>query len=144
MKTWSLGLGALVAVLALGACGGGSRPTPNTNPCVGYGALAAPPKMLYPPDGATSVPDGNFSLVLSRSAQSVQIAAGGKTVVALPVPVPNPLPTPNATPAPGITPGAFAVPPLHAATMYSVYADYGPPAPGCGDLTQPVGSFTTR
>ena len=102
--------------------------------------------MLYPEDGASGVPDGNFPLVLSYKffGNSLALEVGGSIAVPslMPTPVPSPLPSPAATPLPIFTPAAYAVPQLQSATTYSVVA-ISSPSP-CFPSQESIGTFTTK
>ncbi len=79
-------------VAAPGACAGGSRPNALPDIC----ALGArPPSLMYPADGATNVPDGNFVLVIDENATGGFLAIGGNAVTPTlaPTAVPSPLPS---------------------------------------------------
>jgi hypothetical protein len=142
---------ALCAPLVAGC--GGSGQTPSGVPCpqgiVGSSDVPASPQLLYPIDGARSVPDGNFSLVfafyakaefhgasrrLQNSVSVVQASAYGTP--------PNPLPSPIATPRPNwnVYLGS-SVPALLPNTTYSVTATTGT-APCSSQVT--YGTFTTK
>lgn len=100
--------------------------------------------LVYPSDGATGVPDGNFRLVVSGGSQTIDLAIG--TAIALtnlaptgPVPVQSP-------PGNGF---GYAVPALKSLTTYSVMAFVA--RSGCYDpntvssmLLASIGSFTTQ
>lgn len=133
----------LCGVAALTACGG-----PRVGGCLAIGTYVAP-YMVYPMSGATTLPDGNFTLVLSSSASPVQLDIGTMTVVTSlsGAPVPSPLPSP-AAPGVVLNPAGYSVGSLQPATTYTVVA----PAvfsPGCGESSRPpqmrtTGTFTTK
>jgi hypothetical protein len=102
--------------------------------------------MMFPENGATAVPDGNFTLVLSwQYGTRLDLDAGGTVAVQglNAVPVPGPLPSPSATAPPNSTPVAYAVPGLHANTTYAVVGHFAV-TNGCSTYDMPVGSFTTQ
>lgn len=136
----------LVCVSLLAACGGSTqnRVGPPGIPCA---VPLPPPAMLYPMNGATNVPDGNFTLVYAFIyGKSVSLVPATATlpVSVVPTAVPSPLPSPAATPEPGHVPVAFAVPSLQSHTTYSVYSLFTPLDMSCTPASGLVGSFTTE
>jgi hypothetical protein len=128
-------------VLPLCACGGaGAKP-----PC---GPNGLPPAtLLYPINGATNVPDGNFSMVMSFQYGFVSLAPanGGTPVSVSPTAVPSPLPSPSATPEPGFTPYAVSVTALQSGTTYTVLSSFPNDVDvPCTPVTVKIGSFTTQ
>jgi len=127
--------------LALGACGG----TPSELHGGLCGVAPAPPQMTYPQSGATGVPDGNFTLVITAKT-TVSLAINGRVVIAN---VPSnglpPSPAPTQGPIGGY---GYVVPALHAATTYQVVVLW--PQSGCSETAQPnvgpqtIGTFTTQ
>lgn len=136
-----IGFVGAISALTLSACGATTGPSPET--C----ALAPmPPALVYPLDGGTNVPDGNFTLVLTQSAAHVSLEISNVVAVAdlQSAPIPNPIPSPASTASPG---AAYAVPVLRPSTTYEVFGVY--PLGGChpSDYTpppSPIGSFTTK
>ena len=135
---------ALLAGMLLANCGGGVAAVRNLE-CQGYATLPALPEMQYPVNGATNLPDGNFTLVLAfTSGEGLELTSSGAASIALTTAtVPNPLPTPNATHPPNSTPAGYAVGALAAHTLYTVTATFAQPA-GCPNLTGNIGSFTSQ
>ncbi|MGD0051012.1 MAG: hypothetical protein ABSD03_04220 [Vulcanimicrobiaceae bacterium] len=122
----------LAATIALAACSGAT--TPPENRCVPI-VIPAPPKMVYPANGATGVPDGNFTLVLTYGfGSSLTLSATGAPTVT----------TSGVTTLPN---GAgYAVPALQPATTYTVTGSVViSPGPGCGNSTSTMvfGTFAT-
>lgn len=148
-------LSALAASSVLTGCGGAARPAPaqTFSVCAAQPAAAAvlvPPQLVYPLNGATNVPDGNFTLVLSTTNIAPQGAVSlaiDNAIVLLnvaPTAIPSPLPSPAASAPPG---SAYAIPALNAATTYQVIDSI--PQTGCFTTPPPIypgviGSFTTR
>jgi len=112
--------------------------------------------LVYPINGATSVPDAPTSIVFERDpgallsgAQLVLTPPSGPPVVSGSMgPAPSPLPTPNASPAPGAILAGFTVPALAAGTLYKVsfngtYVADLAPCLGQNPITG-TGSFTTQ
>jgi hypothetical protein len=132
----------LLLASALVACTSGA----GTAPVVGCAQLTvvAPPPLLYPVNGATGLPDGNFNVILGYAYGSLALTAPDGTVVpaASPVPAPSPLPSSPVTPSPSSTPVAYPVPALKATTSYTMIGTLTP-ATGCS-FTYNFGSFTTR
>lgn len=134
------GIGAVLAASIFAAC---SSTGSTSVQCPAAGTVVAPPTMLYPVSGATGVPDGNFTLVLSAAyGQTLTLSPGNATLAS--ASVPNPLPTPNATPPPGSTPVGFAVGVLSAHTTYTIYGNFASTMSGCPGISAAVGSFTTQ
>jgi hypothetical protein len=109
----------------------------------------APPQVVYPLNGATNIPDGNFTLVVGTTLSPVSLAINGNVVFAnlASAPVPSPLPSPSLPNAAGSA--GYAVPALHPATTYQVIAPVS--VSGCFDENHPpspsptaIGSFTTQ
>src|SRR5450755_3814015 len=90
------------------------------NPCPSL-FLAVDYALVYPINGATSVPDAPGTIVLSQIPTLnpmgprlvlIPILSGPSVVSGPPVPVPSPLPTPHDSPIPKLV--AFSVPTLAA------------------------------
>ena len=135
---------ALIGLLS--ACGGSNADPRKLVQCGPIGQPAA--TLLYPIDGATNVPDGNFTMVMSFDYGFVSLAtANGGTPVSMsgPVAVPSPFPSPSATAEPGFTPYALSIPVLQSHTTYTVSSafpnDVDVP---CTPTTVKIGSFTTQ
>ncbi len=112
--------------------------------------------LVYPINGATSVPDAPTSIVFETipgivfsGAQLVLTPPSGPPIVSGPMgPAPSPLPTPNASPPPGALLVGFTVPALAAGTLYRVsfngtYVTGPGPCSGQFPITA-IGSFTTK
>ena len=119
----------------------------------GYGCLlfipTLPGSLIYPMNGATNVPDGNFALVVAHAGAGyvLSLVGGGSAGVGLePAPLPSPLPTPNASPSAAmqIDYAAYSMGSLTPNARYTLNA-IRLPDPGCGSgSTTSIGSFTTR
>jgi hypothetical protein len=141
-----LGIVALFSAAALAGCNGSSSGSGQPVACNLLIPLS--PKMIYPIPGATGVPDGQFTLVVSFAPPgSITLASGATTLGPLAsAPVPSPLPTPNATPSPSSaqTYAGFAVSgALSSAATYTV-TDTMPAVANCPATSQTIGSFTTQ
>ncbi len=148
---------ALATLVALAACGGGSKAAPPN--CGPPPPVPLPVLFLvYPEPNALNVPDsigeivfvGQTSSFLGPGTVTVAAPSGNVPVGAFTTP-PLPIPTPNATPA-GISGNipyvAVPVPTLSPATTYALtfsFPDFGGSPPTCRTTqTQSLGSFTTR
>jgi hypothetical protein len=105
--------------------------------------------MLYPINGATNVPDGNFTLVLAfsyGSSISLTPSNGGSAVtnITANAAVPTPLPSPAATPDPLHTPYGYGIPALQSGTPYTLVANFTSIDTSCAPSQFTIGSFTTR
>jgi hypothetical protein len=113
-------------------------------------------RLVYPVDGATSVPDAPTSIVFEKDqgiftsgAQLVLTPPTGPSIVSGPIgQAPSPLPTPNSSPSPGTIIVGFTVPALAAGTLYKVsfngtYVADLEPCLGSSPITG-AGSFTTH
>ncbi len=113
-------------------------------------------KLVYPVDGATSVPDAPTSIVFEKNqgiftsgAQLVLTPPSGPLVVSGPMgSAPSPLPTPHASASPGTILVGFTVPALAAGTLYNVsfngtYVADLAPCLNSSPITG-AGSFTTQ
>ncbi len=136
--------GAFAVTLA--GCAGTTGAPSTTQGPVECLLAPQPPSLVYPGDGATNVPDGNFTLLLTGSATPMSLEINNVVAVSdlQPTSIPSPLPTPAATASPH---AAYAVPALQPATTYQVVGVY--PVSGCHPLSytpppQPIGSFTTK
>ncbi|HTW84830.1 MAG TPA: hypothetical protein VMD91_12225 [Candidatus Sulfotelmatobacter sp.] len=126
-----------VVVLALTACSGTTttpqnRPTYPPSPCPAV--IPAQPTMIYPTNGETGVPDGNFTLVLSfqygTNGLILSPANGGASVT-----------TSAPSPAPTAPEADYSVPALLPATSYTVTAKLTTTPSGIQDVQ--LGTFTT-
>ena len=134
---------ALIGLLA--ACGGGNAVPRKLVQCGPVGQPAA--TLLYPLDGATNVPDGNFTMVMSFDYGLVSLTTADGTPVSMlgHVAVPSPLPSPSATAEPGFTPYALSIPPLQSHTTYTVSSKFPNDVDvPCTPTTVKIGSFTTQ
>ena len=143
---------AAIAAAALAACQGGDTnralpaPTPSPAPTVCPVLVIAPPPLLYPANGATGIPDGNFNIVTGYAYGTTLnvIPPGGPAISTGPSgPAPSPLPSSTFTPGPFATPVAYAVPALRAATTYTVQGAVNLPSP-CIAPVYTLGTFTTQ
>jgi hypothetical protein len=112
--------------------------------------------VVYPINGATSVPDSPQSIVFAQyttchvtlaGLQLVLTPASGPPILASPGPAPSPLPTPNTPPPAGTTLVGFVVPTLAAATTYQASFNGTETVQGsmCGPFGIQGGSrFTTQ
>ena len=132
---------AMVCAAALTAACNTGRPLSDPHVC---NALVVQDQLIYPAPGSTAIPDALNVIVVAPQVAFVELQpASGATVFAVaPTAVPSPLPSPN---APGQFSAAarvaFSVPPLAAATTYTVIAE--PFSGPCG-FPQTLGSFTTQ
>jgi hypothetical protein len=119
------------------------------NPCPSL-FLAVDYTLVYPINGATSVPDAPGTIVLSQLPSLnptgprlvlIPLVSGPSIVSGPPVPVPSPLPTPHDSPRPTLV--AFAVPALAARTAYRV-SFRGTQGTSCINPLVGSGSFTTK
>jgi len=105
----------LIAATALAACSGTTVPPKDLDvegqPCHNV----VTPVMVYPAPGATGIPDGNFSVILSNHTVTLTLNLVNSNVVQVytALPVPNPT-DPRQS--------AYAVPALQPQTTYSVLA----------------------
>jgi len=128
--------------------GGGGGGGGSGTPCP---ALAlAPPVLLYPKPGATSVPANLGILILSNVGPlsgAVTLTTTGSTVAAGSFgPAPSPLPSGAATPQPFATAQAASIPTLFASSTYSVnFTGNSPPGSSCGPIQAggALGTFST-
>lgn len=136
-----------VALSLLAACGGSTPNEGGPIRVIRCPVPVPPPTMLYPMNGATNVPDGNFTLVYAfiyGTSVSLVPATATLPVAVVRTAVPSPLPSPAATPEPGHAPVAFAVPPLQSHMTYKVYSLFTPLDTSCTPASGLVGSFTTQ
>ncbi|SRR5579872_2843631 len=108
----------------------------------------SPAKMVYPAKGATNVPDGGFTLLLSHSESPVSLAIAGVTAVPTLQEVAAPSPLPSASMSAASMNAGYVVPNLQPKTTYQVIVPL--PASGCYDPNHPpapqmttLGTFTT-
>jgi hypothetical protein len=141
MKARFVTLSALVVGVILAACGGGAESTTRPVPCPLF-AIPAPPQLVSPAPGATSVPDGNFSIQVSfpngnlaSEWSAPKLVAGNASVNAGPYVI-------AATTGPAYE-YTSAVGALSSATAYSVQV-VNPPAGGACSTTATLGSFATQ
>ncbi|HLI96212.1 MAG TPA: hypothetical protein VKT72_09005 [Candidatus Baltobacteraceae bacterium] len=108
----------------------------------------SPAKMVYPAKGATNVPDGGFTLLLSHSESPVSLAIAGVTAVPTlqEATAPSPLRSDSTSAA---SKAGYVVPKLQPKTTYQVIVPL--PASGCYDPNHPpapqmttLGTFTTQ
>jgi len=124
----------LVGAAALAACSDGTTaPMPTSGPTACPALLTIkPPTVIYPPAGATAVPDGNFNVILAYAYGTVTaVAANGNAATAA-----SPVPAPSGTAV------AYAMPPLQTATTYTLIGTLTV-APGCSSSTT-LETFTTQ
>jgi hypothetical protein len=107
----------LLFVAALVDCSGGTSSSNPSLPCL----PPAAPQLIYPAPGATGVPDGNFTMVLTYF-QGVTLNGGASVEGPFSqAALPSPLPTPYASPLPSGYPLAgYVVGALAPATTYTV------------------------
>jgi hypothetical protein len=134
---------AIIAGVLAGLLGLSGKTSPAVQPCTVM--VPAPPRLVYPMPGATGVPDGNFTMVVSFKPVLPITLVGNTAVVGplVPAMVPNPLPTPLATPRPAGHQAAYAVGPLAPATTYTLTMNV-PANQHCPAKVETGGSFTTR
>jgi hypothetical protein len=108
----------------------------------------APLTMIYPMNGATNVPDGNFTLVVAYTTtppMQLTISGGSSSVTAGPWgPAPSPLPSPATSPPSGQQLFGASVGPLQSRTTYSAYYTQALIGPCATTEILQVGSFTTQ
>jgi len=119
-----------ITAVAFAACAASTPSTPD-NPR-GVCAVAAPPQMISPANGATGVPDGNFSLVVTATSYSAPllVAASGAKVQGGPW-----------VAGPSAGQDSSYIPALAAATTYTIEASAPDP---CNRLGVTIGTFTTQ
>jgi hypothetical protein len=109
--------------------------------------------VVYPINGATSVPDSPQSIVFAQypnvvlsGLKLVLTPPSGPPILAIPGSAPSPLPTPNTPPPAGTTLVGFSVPTLAAATTYhATFNGVENPGSICGQSAIRGGSsFTTQ
>jgi len=110
--------------------------------------------VIYPASGSSNIVDAhNIVIVAGTGWESLTLTpAAGQAVVSTEiVPVPTPLPEPNATPLPAasapagtVVGTAFHIPPLAAATSYTVNATAASTSGSCSTVVESSSSFTTK
>jgi hypothetical protein len=128
---------AVVALFAVAACGGANYGAPGAA-CTGI----VPPVLLYPSNGATGIPDGNFDLYVGWPSNPTNqwgvpvVTAANALQANGTIFTPALGPPPNAaTPPPGDQAFVSHIPPLAAGATYSVALPGGPCGAGLGAFT---------
>ena len=134
-------LALMCAAVLTAACNTGRSVYGNIFPCPAIAAVQY--RLIYPAPGSTAIPDAPNVIVVEPKGFAVELQPStGTTVFAsVPTAIPTPIPSPNASPL-GTTLGAFSVPPLAAATTYTVST--APSGVECIPPSQTLGSFTTQ
>jgi hypothetical protein len=137
--------GSMFALVCAGAlttaCNSGRPLYGNIFPCPAIAAVQY--RLIYPAPGSTAIPDSPNVIVVEPKGLGVELQppTGPIVLASMPTAVPSPIPSPNASPfGPGL--GAFSVPPLAAATTYTVST--APAGVECNPAPQTLGSFTTQ
>lgn len=124
---------ALLALLGcvVAGCSGGNATTSSFLACAAGGTLPAPPQMVYPANGATGIPDGNFTLQLSAQyGNSLELTSASGQAITL---------------IPQAGSSSYSIPQLSAATTYAIHGVFAPATQGCpSTVSGGIGSFTTQ